>query len=97
MLRERSWRTSGQRCHQRLWSRWSPAELATPEAWVADPGLVWSWYLWRARQVRQLRPNAGHRALARWAEHARVDVVTQNVDDLHERIEGIRKLLESKL
>ena len=68
-----------------LWSRWSPAELATPEAWDADPGLVWSWYLWRARQLRQLRPNAGHRALARWAEHARVHVVTQNVDDLHER------------
>ncbi|WP_344120833.1 NAD-dependent deacylase [Kocuria aegyptia] len=68
-----------------LWGRWSPEELATPEAWEADPGLVWSWYLWRARQVRRLRPNAGHRAIARWADRARVHVVTQNVDDLHER------------
>lgn len=68
-----------------LWARWSPEDLATPEAWDADPGLVWSWYLWRARQVRRVRPNAGHRALARWADRARVHVVTQNVDDLHER------------
>jgi NAD-dependent deacetylase len=68
-----------------LWDRWSPAQLATPEAWEADPELVWSWYLWRARQVRLLRPNDGHRALARWARTARVRVVTQNVDDLHER------------
>ncbi|MFE7629479.1 NAD-dependent deacetylase [Kocuria sp. NPDC057446] len=68
-----------------LWARWSPEELATPEAWEADPGLVWSWYLWRARQVRRLRPHAGHRAIARWADRARVHVVTQNVDDLHER------------
>ncbi len=68
-----------------LWARWSPEDLATPEAWDTDPGLVWSWYLWRARQVRRVRPNAGHRALARWADRARVHVVTQNVDDLHER------------
>lgn len=68
-----------------LWARWSPEELATPEAWDADPELVWSWYLWRARQLRRLRPNAGHRAVARWADRARVHVVTQNVDDLHER------------
>ncbi|MFF0988770.1 SIR2 family NAD-dependent protein deacylase [Kocuria nitroreducens] len=68
-----------------LWARWSPEELATPEAWEADPELVWSWYLWRARQLRRLRPNAGHRAIARWADRARVHVVTQNVDDLHER------------
>ena len=68
-----------------LWGRWSPEELATPEAWDADPELVWSWYLWRARQARRLRPHAGHLALARWARRARVHVVTQNVDDLHER------------
>jgi len=68
-----------------LWGRWSPEELATPEAWAADPGLVWSWYLWRARGLRRLQPNAGHHALARWGRTARVHVVTQNVDDLHER------------
>ena len=68
-----------------LWARWSPEELATSEAWDADPELVWSWYLWRARQLRRLHPNPGHRAIARWAGRARVQVVTQNVDDLHER------------
>ena len=68
-----------------LWSRWSPEQLATPEAWAARPDLVWAWYLWRARLVRGLAPNAGHRALVRWSGSARVHVVTQNVDDLHER------------
>ncbi|WP_255667070.1 NAD-dependent protein deacylase [Kocuria sp. LUK] len=68
-----------------FWSRWSPEELATPEAWEDDPQLVWSWYLWRARRVRALAPHAGHRALAAWSRGARVEVVTQNVDDLHER------------
>ncbi|MFI7481388.1 SIR2 family NAD-dependent protein deacylase [Kocuria sp. M1R5S2] len=65
------------------WARWSPEELATPEAWESDRELVWSWYLWRARTLRAVRPHAGHLALAR--RTGRVHVVTQNVDDLHER------------
>lgn len=68
-----------------LWARYSPQELATPEAWEEDPDVVWSWYLQRARMVRSVQPNAGHAALARWAEHAQVSISTQNVDDLHER------------
>lgn len=68
-----------------LWERFDPMELATPEAWARDPALVWAWYEWRAALVRRVRPNAGHVALADWARTTDLTVVTQNVDDLHER------------
>lgn len=69
-----------------LWERYSPEQLATEEAFLADPALVWSWYLWRARMVRGVEPNAGHRAVAAWQERVPgLVVATQNVDDLHER------------
>lgn len=68
-----------------LWSRYRPEALASAEAFAADPALVWGWYCWRAGLVRAARPNAGHHALASWARRADVRIVTQNVDDLHER------------
>ncbi len=70
-----------------LWARFDPTDLATPQAWRADPGLVNAWYLWRVALVRRAQPHAGHRALAVWAARPGVDLrlVTQNVDDLHER------------
>lgn len=68
-----------------LWARYDPSELATPEAWAADAALVWGWYEWRRRLVTDCAPNPGHTALARWAERADVRIITQNVDDLHER------------
>lgn len=69
-----------------LWERFSPEQLATEDAFLADPALVWSWYRWRARMVRAVAPNAGHLALARWQERVpALEIVTQNVDDLHER------------
>lgn len=68
-----------------LWEGYDPAEFATPEAWRADPALVWAWYLWRARLVRNAEPNAGHRALAELSADRTLMIVTQNVDDLHER------------
>ncbi|MBD0864041.1 NAD-dependent deacylase [Gordonia sp. zg691] len=68
-----------------LWEKFDPSELATPEAWDRDPSLVWGWYRWRAREVLGARPNAGHRALADLGASRTVMVVTQNVDDLHER------------
>lgn len=67
------------------WARLDPRELATPEAWERDRERVWAWYLWRAALVRGVQPHAGHRALAALAERRPVAVVTQNVDDLHER------------
>jgi NAD-dependent deacetylase len=70
-----------------LWSRFDPMALASEEGFRADPELVWSWYAERRAGVRAAQPNAGHRALAAFARsHAgRVTVVTQNVDDLHQR------------
>ncbi len=69
-----------------LWHRFRPEELATPEAFRDDPRLVWEWYGWRRERVAACAPNAGHLSLARLALGPRgVTVVTQNVDDLHER------------
>ena len=68
-----------------LWARFDPYELSSVQGWVQHPERVWGWYLWRHHLVRQVQPNAGHRAVAAWQEHAEVSVITQNVDDLHER------------
>jgi len=74
-----------------LWERYSPEQLATEDAWFADPDLVWSWYQWRARLVRSCSPNAGHQAIAAWQRvlgnpgAGSLVISTQNVDDLHER------------
>lgn len=68
-----------------LWAKYDPMTLATEEAFAEEPDLVWAWYLRRAQLIRQVQPHEGHRALARLAGFKRVSVVTQNVDDLHER------------
>lgn len=69
-----------------LWSNFDPAQLATPDAWRTDPELVWGWYLWRMVQVRRAQPHAGYHALAALQKRThRLRIVTQNVDDLHER------------
>jgi NAD-dependent deacetylase len=69
-----------------LWKQHRAEDLATPEAFARDPGTVWEWYGWRRDLVRQAQPNAAHLALARLsARVARLDIVTQNVDGLHER------------
>lgn len=69
-----------------LWSKFNPAELATPEAFRRDPGRVWEWYRARRAQLRTVEPHEGHRVLARWAARFdRFTLITQNVDGLHER------------
>jgi NAD-dependent deacetylase len=69
-----------------LWKQFRPEQLATPDAFARDPALVWEWYAWRRGLVAACRPNAAHRALAAWMRRrAGVTLVTQNVDDLHER------------
>ncbi|MBO4206814.1 SIR2 family NAD-dependent protein deacylase [Micromonospora echinofusca] len=69
-----------------LWARFDAAQLATPEAFHADPDLVWGWYEWRRARVRRATPNPGHRAITTIVDRAPAGtVVTQNVDDLHER------------
>lgn len=68
-----------------LWEKHDPTALATPEAWGRDRDTVWAWYRWREHLVSGAQPNAGHLAVARAASDRSVVVVTQNVDDLHER------------
>jgi len=69
-----------------LWSRFDPGQLATAEAFRADPSLCWGWYEWRRLKVLRAQPNAAHLAIAELAQHVpKLTVVTQNVDDLHER------------
>jgi len=69
-----------------LWARFDAERLATEDAFRADPALVWGWYRWRAAMVAAAAPNAAHVDVAALADdgHA-LTVVTQNVDDLHER------------
>lgn len=69
-----------------LWANFDAEKLATPLAFRRDPELVWGWYEWRRMQVQQALPNAGHRAMAVLDGLVpQVTVITQNVDDLHER------------
>ena len=70
-----------------LWSRFDPAQLASEQGFRADPARVWSWYAERREGVRAAQPNAGHHALAAFAQRhpGALTVITQNVDDLHQR------------
>jgi len=70
-----------------LWNGHRVEEVATPEAWRANPELVWRFYSMRRRDAMAAEPNAGHRALAALERRMgeRFYLCTQNVDDLHER------------
>ena len=69
-----------------LWSNFDPEELATADAFRKDNALVWGWYEWRRMKVLNASPNPAHIAIAELAKKVpKLTVVTQNVDDLHER------------
>ena len=69
-----------------LWARYQPEEMATAAAFQRDPALVWGWYEWRRMQVLRAAPNPGHHAIVSLAARVpRLTLITQNVDDLHER------------
>lgn len=68
-----------------LWERYPVEQVATPEGWVANPTLVTEFYNGLRRQLVAAQPNAGHVRLAAMERDFDVCVVTQNVDDLHER------------
>ena len=77
-----------------LWERMRPEEMATPQAFRADPAKVWQWYAWRWERASTVRPNPAHAALARLEEvFPSFTLVTQNVDGLHQQA-GSRSLLE---
>lgn len=75
-----------------LWRNYRFEEVASPEAWARDPALVLEFYNMRRKQLFEVEPNAAHYAIARLEKHYDVRIVTQNVDDLHERA-GSTKVL----
>lgn len=68
-----------------IWSKYKVEEVATPQAWAANQEKVLEFYNLRRTQLATVEPNAGHRALAALEKKYRVTVITQNVDNLHER------------
>ena len=69
-----------------IWSKFKPEELATMNAFLRNPKLIWEWYTYRRTIIAAVEPNAGHRALVAlegFVPH--VTVVTQNIDNLHRR------------
>ena len=68
-----------------LWERYPVEQVATPEGWMRDPALVTRFYNERRRQLLEVVPNRGHRLVAALEKQFNVTVVTQNVDNLHER------------
>ena len=77
-----------------LWGKFRPEELATMDAFMANPEIVWEWYNWRRDLMGEVKPNAGHYALAE-LENILDDftLITQNVDGLH-RVAGSKDVLE---
>lgn len=68
-----------------LWEGYNIEDVATPEAWDKNPDLVQGFYNERRKSVLAAEPNAAHYALARLEEKYEVTIITQNIDDLHER------------
>jgi len=75
-----------------LWEEYDVTEVATPEAWERNQELVLSFYNERRKQLLKAEPNDGHRAIAELEKEFDVEVITQNVDNLHERA-GSTKVL----
>ncbi len=75
-----------------LWEEYDVSEVATPEAWQRNPELVMRFYNDRRKQLYESSPNAGHLGLAELEKDFDVEIITQNVDDLHERA-GSSKVL----
>ena len=68
-----------------LWEEYDVTEVATPEAWAKNPMLVMKFYNDRRKQLYESEPNAGHRGLVDLEKYFEVHIITQNIDDLHER------------
>jgi NAD-dependent deacetylase len=68
-----------------LWKQYRFEEVASPDAWARDPEMVMDFYNMRRKQLLAVKPNPAHYALAELEKKFRVKIITQNVDDLHER------------
>lgn len=75
-----------------LWEEYNVEDVATPEAWQKNPSLVLEFYNLRRRQTAGAKPNAAHHALVKLEKKFDVQIVTQNIDDLHEKA-GSKKVL----
>ncbi len=75
-----------------LWEEYNVMDVATPDAWKKDHQLVLQFYNKRRKQVMEAKPNEAHIAIARLQKKFDVHVITQNIDDLHERA-GSQKVL----
>jgi len=76
-----------------LWRNYDPMKLATIDAFYDNPKLVWEWYNERRRNILEARPNQGHKAIAELEKYAKVVVLTQNIDGLHQKA-GSSEVLE---
>lgn len=77
-----------------LWQQFRAEDLATPDAFARDPKLVWEWYDWRRKLISQVKPNAGHSAIAELEQRVpHFTLITQNVDGLHQQA-GSKSALE---
>jgi len=75
-----------------LWEGYDIEDVATPRAWEKNPQLVLEFYNYRRREVAKAQPNAAHTGLAELQDDFDVHIITQNIDDLHERA-GSKKVL----
>jgi NAD-dependent deacetylase len=75
-----------------LWEGYNVTDVATPRAWKKDPAMVLEFYNQRRKNVLDAQPNAAHVGLAKLQDDFDVTIITQNIDDLHERA-GSKKIL----
>ena len=73
------------RDHDGLWENYNIEEVATPEAWARNPQLVQDFYNQRRKHILHAQPNRAHQLIAQLQQHYHLNVITQNIDDLHER------------
>lgn len=81
-----------------LWNKFKPEELASMDAFLKNPELVWEWYKWRQNLIENVKPNSGHYALAQMEEYFNNNnqafaIITQNVDGLH-KLAGSKNIYE---
>lgn len=77
-----------------LWKKFKPEELANFNAFIKNPDLVWEWYSYRKKLIREVNPNPGHYALVKLERHfTDFSLITQNVDNLH-RLAGSKNIYE---
>ena len=73
------------RDHDGLWENYNIEDVATPEAWARNPQLVQDFYNQRRKHILHAQPNRAHQLIAQLQQHYHLNVITQNIDDLHER------------